>query len=98
MITITYCVRIAVPELVWQHFRDNAEYFRAMCDAFTGNTGSGTNYYSTVEEWAEFNSANVAQRAEQKALVVIAEYERRAQALEAQRLEEIKREEEASEE
>ncbi|HFQ2794940.1 TPA: hypothetical protein ACHQHX_005978 [Pseudomonas aeruginosa] len=94
MITVTYHVTVPVPVLVWQHFRDNAEYFQAMCAAFTGNTGAGTNHYSTVEEWADFDSAHAAQRAEQKALVVIAEYERRAQTLEAERLAEIAAEEE----
>lgn len=41
MITVTYHVTVPVPVLVWQHFRDSAEYFQAMCAAFTGNTGGG---------------------------------------------------------
>ncbi|MDH4704185.1 hypothetical protein [Pseudomonas aeruginosa] len=94
MITVTYHVTVTVPVLVWQHFRESGEYYQAMCTAFAGNTGAGTNYYSAVEEWADFDSAHAAQRAEQKALVVIAEYERRAQTLEAERLAEIAAQEE----
>lgn len=71
MIVKYYKVTIGIPESVWQKYGHTQEYDRLIIDAVKGSISSGSDSYSFVEEWAEFNSLEEAQSCECKLMDVV---------------------------
>lgn len=76
-IATIYRVSVDIPEKLFQLIGHTSTYDRAVSIATSGSLASGSNRYSDIEEWAEFDTLDAAQNCESKFNEMIKDFQQK---------------------